>query len=151
MIKHFSSRLILFFFCATVLFISCKKNDSTNTGTGTIVEQLFESEILNHDFIVNLATDNGADYTANYNGYIFRLLKTDFYHGPLQVKKGTTMYTGSWSSNEDYSKLIITLPGTPSEFVFLTREWRFISKNLPQLKLSPWGSAAPIELDILRQ
>ncbi len=150
MTKHFSLKLLLFIACVAI-FVSCKKNDSTNTGTGTLVEQLFESQVLNHDFIVNLAMDNGTDLTANYNGYTFRLLKTDFYHGPAQIKKGTTIYTGSWSCNEDYSKLIITLPGTPSELVFLTREWRFISKNLPQLKLAPWGSTALIELDILRQ
>ncbi len=150
MIKQISNKLILLIFCAAI-FVSCKKNNSSNSGTGTIVEQLFESEILNHDFIVNLAIDNGVNYTSNYNGYTFRLLKTDYYNGPFTAKKGTTTYTGTWSSNTDYSKLTITLPTTPSEFVFLTREWRFISKNLPQLKLSPWGSSAPIELDILRQ
>lgn len=148
--KFFSIKLVLVIFCAAT-FVSCKKNDSANTGTGTLVEQLFESEILNHDFIVNLANDNGIDNTASYNGYAFRLLKTDYYQGPFTVKKGSASYTGTWSSNNDYSKLTITLPSTPPEFVFLTREWRFISKNLPQLKLSPWGSSANIELDILRQ
>ena len=150
MTKRFSINFLSFIFCAFILF-SCKKNDATNTGTGTLVEQLFESEILNHDFIVNLAYDGSTDITTTYNGYTFRLLKTDYYNGPLQVKKGTNTYMGTWSSNSDYSKLTITLPSTPSDFVFLTKEWRFISKNLPQLKLSPWFGPANVELDILRQ
>ncbi len=59
MTKRFSIKLLLFIACAAII-VSCKKNDSTNTGTGTLVEQLFESQVLNHDFIVNLAMDNGT-------------------------------------------------------------------------------------------
>lgn len=115
------------------------------------MEKYFETNILNTNFIVSLAKNNTQDITASYNGYIFVLLKTDFYHGPMTVTKNGTVFNGNWISNSDYSKLTITLPASPSEFVFLTRDWRFTSKNLPTLKFAPWGSSDPIELDMTRQ
>ncbi len=130
-----------------LLGISCKKSGDANN---PVLEQLFESNILNRDFTVSLATDNGTDLTANYAGYTFQLSKTDFYHGPLQAKKNGTTFTGTWSSNSDYSQLIITLPNPPSEFSFLSRSWRFTSKNFPTLALAPWGSNDPIVLHMYR-
>jgi hypothetical protein len=139
--------LILFSFL--LMGISCKK--SGDPGTNPLLEQYFDANIIKRNFIVSLAQDNGTDLTANYNGYVFVLLKTDFYHGPLQATKGGVMYTGTWSSNNDYSKLVITLPGTPSEFGFLSRAWRFTSKNFPTLELAPWGSTEALVLHMYRQ
>jgi len=107
--------------------------------------------VLNKNFIVVYATDTSVDITSRYNGYTFVLLKTDYYHGPLEVTKNSVLLTGSWSSNDDYSKLVITLPGIPPEFIFLNRQWRFTSKSIPVLKLAPWGSSAPVVLHMLRQ
>jgi hypothetical protein len=128
---------------------SCKKGGSS--GTNALLEQYFETNVLNRNFIVTLAQDNGTDLTANYNGYVFVLLKTDFYHGPLQATKNGVVYTGTWSSNDDYSKLEISLPIPPSEFTFLSRNWRFTSKNFPTLKLAPWGSTNALVLYMSRQ
>ena len=75
---------------------------------------------------------------------------TDF-DGPLTGTLNGTVYNGTWSSNDDYSKLTITLPSTPFQFVFLTREWRFTSKGIPTLELAPWGSNAAIVLHMTRQ
>ena len=144
MIKSVSFFLLSFL----LLCASCKKG---NTGNNPLLEKYFETNILNRNFIVSLAKDNTTDFTVNYNGYVFVLLKSDLYHGPLQATKNGTVYTGTWSSNSDYSKLVITLPNSPSEFIFLTRAWRFTSKNLPTLKLAPWGSSDPIQLDMQRQ
>ena len=128
---------------------SCKKTTTTNPAN--VLEQYFDANILNRNFIVNLATDHSTDITANYNGYTFKLIKTDYYHGPISVAFGTNMFAGTWSCNDDYSKLIINLPSTPSIFAFLTREWRFTSKNIPQLEFAPWGSTEPVVLHILQQ
>ena len=49
------------------------------------------------------------------------------------------------------SKLVITLPTTPSIFVFLNREWRFTKKALPEMELAPWGTTEPLVLHMLRQ
>lgn len=135
-------------FLSLVLLFSCKKED---TSRNKLLEQYFENNVLNTPFIVSFARDNTTDLTSNYDGYTFVLLKEDFYHGPMKVTKNGTEYTGSWSSNDDYGKLVITLSSPPSEFDFLSREWRFTSKNLPTLKLAPWGSTEDIELFMLRQ
>ena len=144
---------IFWLFVFSLLIVSCKKVDllASTGGSPSYLEKYFEDNVINKDFIVNRATNNGVDLTGNYSGYTFRLLKTDYYKGPLEARKGSNIYSGTWSSNSDYSKLIITLPSSPSEFVFLTREWRFTSKALPQLELAPWGSTEPLVLHMLRQ
>ncbi len=144
MLKSFIIRLIIFSFFTVSFFGSCKKNSSSPDGT--VLEKYFESSVLNKNIIVNYASNNGTDITANYNGYTFVLLKTDYYHGPLQAKKDATVITGSWSTNDDYSKLTITLPALPQEFVFLSRSWRFTSKTTTLMKLAPWGSSEPLVL-----
>lgn len=144
----FSVPKLVYFLLPLCICLSCKKGILSG---GTTAEQLFENNVLNRNFVVTYATDNGVDITTQYNGYTFFLLKTDFYHGPLQATKNSVLVTGSWSSNEDYSKLVISLPDTPSEFVFLNRPWRFTSKGVPLLKLAPWGSSDPVVLHMLRQ
>ena len=79
------------------------------------------------------------------------LLETDLYHGPLKATKNDTTYMGTWSCNDDYSKLTISLPNPPAEFAFLSRDWRFTSKNIPTMALAPWGSSALIVLHMYRQ
>jgi hypothetical protein len=138
---------IFFALFFSVAGIACKKS----TLKTALLEQYFETNILNKNFIVSLATDNGTDITANYSNEVFVLQETDLYHGPLQATKNGTIYTGTWSSNDDYSKLVITLPNSPSEFSFLSRAWRFTSKSLPTMKLAPWGSSEPIVLHMQRQ
>jgi len=150
----FLRKSLLLFFITVFCFSSCSKelqNAVNGTGTSTILEQYFEANVLNQNFIINLASDNGTDITANYNGYTFKMLKTDYYHGPAQATKGANTYTGTWSSNSDYSKLVITLPNTPTEFVFLNREWRFTKKAFPQMELAPWGTTEPLVLHMIKQ
>ena len=132
-------------------FVSLPAQKNYRTGTSTILEQYFEANVLNRNFIINLATNNGVDITAQYSGYTFKMFKTDYYHGPGEIRKGTTVYSGTWSSNTDYSKLVITLPSTPSEFVFLNREWRFTKKAFPQMELAPWGTTEPLVLHMIKQ
>lgn len=141
-------RLPLFLLSLFLLGISCKKSGG---GTNALLEQYFETNVLNRNFIVSLAQDSGSDLTANYTGYVFVLLKADFYHGPLQATKGSTVYMGTWSSNNDYSELVISLPNPPSEFGFLSRNWRFTSKDFPTLQLAPWGSTEALVLHMYRQ
>ena len=132
-----------------LMSMSCKKNG--DQGTNALLENYFETNVLNRNFIVSLAQDNGTDLTLDYTGYVFVLLKADFYHGPLQASKDGTIYTGTWSSNNDYSQLVINLPNPPAEFSFLSRSWRFTSKNFPTLQLAPWGSTEALVLHMYRQ
>lgn len=147
----FRSRYIIaLLFAIALLAASCKK--AKEQIQQDILQQYFESNILNRDFKVKLATDNGTDLTTQYDGYLFKLLKNTNYDGPMTGTKGATVYTGTWSCNEDFSKLTITLntPSVPAEFVFLNRAWRFTKKAVPVMELAPWGSTDPIVLHMER-
>jgi hypothetical protein len=130
------------FAIAIIALPGCSKTASPVPSTD-LLNQYFEQNILNRDFVVDSARDNGTELTAQYNGYTFRLLKNTYYDGPMNaVKTGSQTITGTWSSNEDYSKLTITLnqPASPAEFAFINRPWRFTSKAFPVMKLAPWGT-----------
>ncbi len=145
MLKSFAilSLVFMIFFC-----VSCKKSNPANS---LPLEQFFETNILNRNFVVTLAQDSSGDITSQYNGYIFVLLETDLYHGPLKATSGSAEYEGTWSADSDYGKLTITLPDTPQVFQFLTRDWRFVKKDIPTLQLAPWGTTQPYLLNMTRQ
>lgn len=129
---------------ALLLFTSCKKTTETITAAQrSLAEQYFEANILNQNFVVHLATDNGTDLTSQYSGFTFKLFKNTLLDGPMTGVKGGVTYNGTWSCNDDYSKLVITLNGGLPEFVFLNREWRFTKKAIPIMELAPWGTTEP--------
>jgi hypothetical protein len=136
--------------CLFSLAISSCKKPSDVVGN-PLLEQFFELNVLNRNFTVSLATNETTDLTSDFSGYTFVLQKDDYYHGPLKATKGSNVYMGTWSCNEDYGKLTITLPTPPDNFIFLNRAWRFTSKNFPTMKLAPWGSTANIVLHMYRQ
>ena len=139
---NYKGRLIVALAFAMILFVggSCKKLKAA-AGDRSALESLFEENILNRNFIVHLATDNGTDLTGQYSGYNFILTKTtSYYDGVLTGSKAGVTYTGTWSCNEDFSKLTISLPASPPEFGFLSRSWKFTSKSFPIMELAPWGS-----------
>lgn len=143
-LRQSSILLLATFFLVT----GCHKNDTSNT----IFEQFFEDNVLGQTFVITYANNQGTDLTAQYSGYNFVLQKgSDFYNGVLRVTKAGVTYSGTWSSNQDYSKLNIILPSSPVEFNFLTRSWRFASKQLPVLKFTPWGGPDDIQLTMTRQ
>jgi len=140
----YRGRFIVALAFALILLLSgsCKKL-AVATGSRSQLEALFEENILNKNFVVHLATDNGIDITNQYTGYNFILTKTtSFYEGPMTGTKAGVTYTGTWTSNDDYSKLIINLsnPAPPIEFDFINRSWKFTKKALPIIELAPWGS-----------
>lgn len=142
--------LIAVLFAAAILFLqSCGKGESP---TEDLYQKYFEQNVLNSDFVVSRATDNGTDNTAQYSGWIFRLLKNTYFDGPMTAVKNGVTYTGTWRCNEDYGKLTIniTQPTIPPEIAFMNREWRFTKKDLPVMELAPWGSTAPIVLHMRR-
>ncbi|MEO6720413.1 MAG: hypothetical protein ABIN67_08600 [Ferruginibacter sp.] len=129
-------------FASLLLLTSCKKLKAAS-GDRQALEELFEENFLNRNFVVHLASDNGQDITSQYSGYTFILTKTNsFYEGPITGTKNGVTYSGTWSANDDYSKLIISLtnPSVPPEFVFINRAWRFTKKAVPIMELAPWGS-----------
>ena len=140
----YKSRFIIALLIATLLLAtSCEK--AKDNYVKNLLEQYFETNILNRDFIVNYASNDSIDITSQYNGWVFRLLKNTYYDGPMTATKNGTVITGTWTSNEDFGKLVINLtqPNIPSEFNFLNRQWRFTSKAIPIMKLAPWGTTDP--------
>jgi len=139
-----------------VLFIfgmlspGCKK--AKENVSQDILQQYFETNILNRDFKVKLATQNGTDLTSNYTGYVFRLLETTVYNGDMTAIRNDSTYSGTWNTNNDFSKLTINLsiPIIPQSFIFLNRSWRFTKKALPVMELAPWGSSEDIVLHMER-
>ncbi|MEO8719803.1 MAG: hypothetical protein ABI297_04510 [Ginsengibacter sp.] len=139
-----------FFLLLSLIFcFSCKKTIE-NISQSTF-EKYFDKYVIGSNFKVTLAKDGTTDFTSEYEDYNFILLKTDFHHGPLKATNGTSENTGTWSTNDDYSKLIITLPDSIAKFKFLNRSWRFTKKEVPTLQLAPWGSDDPITLYMTRQ
>ena len=143
-------KLFPFIFLASVVFsFACKK--TINNISNSLAEKYFEKYVIGNDFVVTLAKDSTTDLTAVYRDYKFILLETDLLHGPLKAVSGNQTYMGSWQTNDDYSKLDISLPDSIVAFKFLSRSWRFTKKANPTLELAPWGSTAPIVLHMTRK
>jgi hypothetical protein len=142
----FKARFFVAVVCSVLLVMSsCKKLALATANQGTL-EQYFADNVLNKNFVVDFASDSSVDITSKYNGYNFVLTKTtSYYDGNMTGTKNGVTYSGTWVSNSDYSKLVINVnsPSIPAEFIFLNREWRFTKKDVPVLKLAPWGSSDP--------
>ncbi|MEP7164932.1 MAG: hypothetical protein ABI741_09560 [Ferruginibacter sp.] len=151
--KAFRSRYIIaILFAVLLLAAGCKK--SQDAITEDLLQQYFETNILNRDFQVKVAVDdNGTDITTQYTGYTFKLLKTNTnYNGQMTGTRNGTVITGTWTCNDDFSKLDISLtqPSIPAEFVFLNRPWRFTKKAVPVMELAPWGGSPAYVLHMER-
>jgi hypothetical protein len=61
------------------------------------------------------------------------------------VPKDGVTYTGTWTSDESFGKLDISItnPTTPVEFNFINRSWRFTKKAFPVMELAPYGLPNP--------
>lgn len=135
--------IIAIAFAALLLLSSgCKKIVEATTSQNAL-EQYFEQNILNRDFTVKYASDNGTDITSQFNGFTFRLLKNTYYDGAMTASNGLLTINGTWSCNSDYSKLVINLPTSIPAFSFINREWKFTKKAVPVMELAPWGTTEP--------
>lgn len=148
----YNNRFVIALLCAALLLLgSCKK--TVEAVSQDTLQKYFEDNILNKDFIVNYALDGTTDKTSEFDGYKFILTKTSsYYDGPMTGTKAGVTYSGTWTSNEDYSKLIINIntPTPPAEFTFINRSWKFTRKSLPIMELAPWGTTDPKVLHMRR-
>jgi len=143
--------LVALILAAALLLGSCKKK--VEDITQQTIQEYFEETILNKNFIVEFAKDTGADITDNYYADTFIMKKgSTYYDGVMTGKNGAIIYTGTWSSNEDYSRLVINIntPTPPAAYTFLNRPWRFTKKSLPIMELAPWGTTDPKILHMRR-
>ena len=135
--------IIALIFAAVLLLVcGCVKPTASNP----LVQSFFTENVFNRNFIVQFASDSGINITSQFVQDTF-VLKTDTsnFEGALIASHDGSVYTGTWSSNSDYSELIINLAtsSTPAEYVFLNRAWRFTKKDIPVMQLAPWGSTDP--------
>jgi hypothetical protein len=148
----YNNRYIIALLCAALLICgSCKKLPTTVPPE--TLQSYFESNILNKNFVVEYAMDTSTNRTSEFSGYIFILTKTtSFLDGPMTGTKSGITYSGTWASNDDYSKLVINLntPTPPAEFKFINRAWKFTKKALPIMELAPWGTTDPKVLHMRR-
>lgn len=148
-----SKLIIAVVLAALLLYCSSCKKLAAAAGNQSALESLFEENILNRNFIVNLATDTAVDITSKFSGYNFILTKTNsYYEGPMTATKSSQVFTGTWSCNEDFSKLTINIiqPSVPDGFEFLNRSWKFTRKAFPVMELAPWGTTDPKVLHMQR-
>lgn len=148
----FNKRYFILFLSASLLLLAgCKKTIETiNQNT---LQKFFEENILNRTFVVELAKDTTVDKTSVYSGYEFVLAKgSNYTSGPMTGVKNGVTFTGSWSTDAEYTKLDILLntPSIPTEFIFLNRVWKFTKKSLPIMELAPWGTTDPKVLHMRR-
>lgn len=142
---------VVLLLAAALLLGSCKK--TVEDVSQQTLQEYFEQTILNKNFIVAYAKDTAADITGNYTADTFVMKKgSTYYDGAMTGKNGAVTYTGTWSSNEDYSRLQINIntPTPPATYTFLNRPWRFTKKSLPVMELAPWGTTDPKVLHMRR-
>jgi hypothetical protein len=149
----FKNRVLIALVAAILLLTtSCKKSiiESLNE---TTLRQYFDEQILNKNFVIDLATDSSINKTNNYSGYTFVLSRTtSFIDGPMIGFKATDTIKGTWTSSDDYGFLTINLinPTPPASFAFINRKWKFVRKDLPVMQLAPFGTTDPKVLHMRR-
>lgn len=153
MIIVYKHRVLIALLSAILLLTtSCKKTIIDSLSESTL-RQYFDEQILNKNFIVELATDTSINKTNNFNGYTFILSRTtSFIDGPMIAFKATDTIKGNWASSEDYGFLTINLnnPTPPTYFAFINRKWKFVKKDLPVMQLAPYGTTDPKVLHMRR-
>ena len=103
-------RFVIAVVCALLLLLTSCKKLALLSGDQSTLEKYFAENVLNRNFIVDFASNSGTDITSQYTGYNFVLTKdTSFYNGNMTGTKEGVTYSGTWSSNSDYSKLVINL------------------------------------------
>lgn len=120
--------------------VGCKKKEEIIQAKAyepSTLNQFFETYILNKDIRITQARFEGRDTTAMYTDYTFKLYKNTYYDGPFEAINSTDTFTGTWQSNDDYSKLILDINGN-SALDWVSINWKFKSKSTTTLELIPW-------------
>jgi hypothetical protein len=140
---------ILFAFFSVVILVlgimpltSCEKNPPTTPPTDSVdnatsAQKAFDLLVLGKQFYMKKGIDSsGNDLTASYADQIYVLEKQTYTNGPAKVIIGTDTYTGTWQSNDDYSKLELKVEGRP-DFQFFSIPWRITTKTYTGLSMVP--------------
>jgi hypothetical protein len=121
---HYLTRRLLFFFLllfSGILLLNGCSKDENNTPAWPGNQLLIDK-----NFSVPYAKDNGADVTANYNGIIFR------FAGPATSLTGTATaanslftVTGTWTMNSSRDKISFSFPtNLLPDLAFMNKTWK---------------------------
>ena len=109
--------------------------DSVDNATSA--QKAFDLLVLGKQFYMKKGIDSsGNDLTASFADQIYVLEKQTYTNGPAKVIIGTDTYTGTWQSNDDYSKLELKVEGRP-DFQFFSIPWRITTKTYTGLSMVP--------------
>lgn len=134
--------LLLFSIAGALPLTSCEDKPPTpppqdSADNVTSAQKAFDLLVLGKQFYMKKGLDTaGNDLTPQYADQIYILEKLTYTHGPAKVIVGNDTYTGTWKSNDDYSKLELMVEGRP-DFSFFSIPWRVTTKTYTGLTMVP--------------
>jgi hypothetical protein len=121
-------KLFLPLFILSIVFASCKKDDTDTVITTTNVT----STVTSGNWRVTYYFDSNQDETINFAGYSFVFNP----NGTITAFKAPTVVTGTWAPGNDDSKVKLILNFlSPSNFSELSEDWQVIERTDTRIKL----------------
>src|SRR5882757_8587218 len=120
--------IAMLLFVAIISFSNCSKDDNTTIAVSDN-KKYFEDTVLDHDLILSSVSDNGTDISSQYSKYTFRFSKTSTLSGTIMIGNTDTPLTASWTVDETYNDLTISISPSPAPFAFLNDEFVFVSRT----------------------
>ena len=112
----------------SVLFFSCKKDDSNPTISTSNVT----STVSTGNWRITYYWDTDHEETNNFNGYSF-VFNTN---GTVTATKAANTITGSWTTSNDDSKIKLVLSfSSPADFIEISDDWHTIERTDRKIKL----------------
>jgi len=120
--------IAMLLFVAFISFSNCSKDDNTTIAVSDN-KKYFEDTVLDHDLILSSVLDNGADITSQYSKYTFRFSRTSTLSGTIMIGNTDMPLTASWTVDETYNDLTISISPARAPFIFLNDEFVFVSRT----------------------
>ena len=128
--------IIVISLTGTVLLSSCSKDDDDNTPPSSNAVY-FSDNALARDLLVQQASDNSTDITAQFAGYTFRLTKTAALSGTISASNDLLTVNGTWSIDANYDKITFVFPtDVINSLAFFNKEWQFSSRATTVIQLT---------------
>src|SRR5882757_2606673 len=110
----------MLFFVVLFWISSCSKKDGTMPAT----ETNFDAAVLNKDFYIGSANNDGTDITAQFNGYVFKYSKSNSVAGYVIANNNLLNFNGTWTTSADFSTITLAFSNAPDDFNFMNNTWK---------------------------
>lgn len=122
-----------------IMVTSCSKDaDISNTAPATLkaAAAAIDEGFVNRLLVVQRATDDGADITANFAGITFRFVKTSPYGGIAQASNDLLAVEGKWFTDETSELITFQYPtDIIPALAFMNKQWRFTTNSSTMIEL----------------